>query len=81
MCPIYEFKCEECGIVVERLIPTSMIGTGAAKISPCSKVDCPGIAQRIVSANSRQSDNWEQTKSTPSSSTSKSAAKKLMGGR
>ena len=63
--PIYEYQCEVCGTIVERLIPMSKV----TAINPCTVPDCTGIARKIVSANSRQSDYWSEcTKDNPRNS-------------
>ena len=42
--PIYEFKCGECGKVIE-----AIIGPGAKKL----RCDCGGTAKKIISAPAR----------------------------
>jgi putative FmdB family regulatory protein len=46
--PLYEYKCELCGAVVEHLVRT----TDRVEEMPCSKNDCVGQTKRMVSHTS-----------------------------
>ena len=52
MCPIYEYKCTECGEVFDLIRPFSE----SKEDSTCPK--CEATAKKIVSQNAEMKQNW-----------------------